>query len=419
MPQKLIVLSGPDEGRTFPVGREPLLLGRSRATDGHLLDDHVSRVHCQIHPDGGQVVLADFDSAGGTFVNGKRITRHALQPGDIIRIGNTRLQFAVEPEPPASPDSAPAAAAPVRESLPIAVPIVFSQGSPWVQELAGQKISHYKVGSPMARSNSGFVFHARDTRRNLAVVLKVLDPLFSKDLAAVKQFVKVIKLVLPLRHPHLIKVFGAGKTGPYCWIAREYVIGESLAAVIANIETTGMLDWRHGLRVGIFLGQALDYVHQKKLIHHRVIPANILVGKTMKETKLTDLMMAAAIADDATKPISAAGVPSPELAFLPPECTDGPKSPDDPRVDIYALGATMYALFTGQPPLKANTVDELVKHIRLEAPASLKSFQLGLPEPLIHMNQKMLAKRPEDRYQSAKELVKHLEIAAKTHNVEV
>src|SRR5687768_15587151 len=71
MAKKLIVLAGPDEGMVFTLGSETLLLGRSRATETHLTDPHVSRVHCQIVPEGNQYVVVDFDSASGTFVNGK------------------------------------------------------------------------------------------------------------------------------------------------------------------------------------------------------------------------------------------------------------------------------------------------------------------------------------------------------------
>jgi hypothetical protein len=323
MPKKLVVLAGPDEGRVFALTNEPLLLGRSRATESHLLDPHISRVHCQIQPEGDQFVLSDFDSAGGTFVNGKRISRHTLQPGDLMRIGNTHLQFA-EGADGAPPSSAQAAQT---VGIPLARPVFGARASQWIKELAGQKLSHFKIGSPLARSKSGYVFHARDTRRNLAVALKVLDPTFSQSDAAVKRFVEAMKLVLPLRHPHLVKVYGAGKTGPHCWVAMEYVNGDSLAAVIGRIAAGGMLDWRQVLRVGIYLARALDYAHHKKLVHQSVTPANILVGKTMKETKLTDLMLAAAVEGDPTTPISAAGVPSEELSYMPPERTDGPGKP--------------------------------------------------------------------------------------------
>ncbi len=66
MTNKLVVLAGPDEGRVFSLGGEVLMLGRSRATESHLIDPHVSRVHCQVHPDGGGYALVDFDSAGGS-----------------------------------------------------------------------------------------------------------------------------------------------------------------------------------------------------------------------------------------------------------------------------------------------------------------------------------------------------------------
>jgi serine/threonine protein kinase len=225
--------------------------------------------------------------------------------------------------------------------------------------------------------------------------------------------------VLPLRHPHLVKVYGAGKAGPHCWVAMEYVSGESLAAVIGRIETSGMLDWRHVLRVGVYLGRALDYAHHKKLIHQSVTPVNILVGNTMAATKLADLMLAAAVEGDPTTPISAAGVPSEELSYMPPERTYGPGKLVDASADIYSLGATMYAMFTGRPPLQADTVRELVDKIRLTAPQPLGAQQLGMPEPLININQKMLAKRPEDRYQTAKDLLRHMEAFAKGHNLQI
>ena len=410
MPQKLVVLAGPDEGRVFPLGSEALLLGRSRATGSHLIDPHVARVHCQVQTDGDQTVVSDFDSEGGTFVNGQRAERHVLKPGDIIRIGNTRLQFVVDLEETAPPPT---------QELPVAQPIGVPRTSLWAHDLPGQKVSHYKVGSLLARGKTGYVFHARDTRRNLAVALKVLDPSFSKSDTVVQHFVDAMKTVLPLRHPNLVKVYGAGKASGSCWVAMEYVPGESLAAVIGRIAAGDMLDWRDVLRVGLNLARALEYAHGKNLVHQSVQPMNILLGKTRTDAKLADLMLAAAVEGDPTTPISAAGVPSEELSYMPPERTDGPGRAVDARADIYSLGATLYAMFTGHPPLQADTVRDLVVKIRRETPMSLKSHQLGLPETLEHINQKMLAKRPEDRYQSATDLVKHLETFAKSHNVRV
>src|SRR5204863_5751021 len=94
MSSKLMVLAGPDEGTVFPLGAEVVLLGRSRATETALTDPHVSRVHWQIVLEGNKFGVVDFDSASGTFVNGKEIERHVFQTSDLIRIGATHLQYA-------------------------------------------------------------------------------------------------------------------------------------------------------------------------------------------------------------------------------------------------------------------------------------------------------------------------------------
>src|SRR5258708_10835991 len=130
MAKKLIVLAGPDEGRVFELGGEVVLLGRSRATDTHLTDPHVSRVHCQIVPEGNQYAVVDFDSASGTFVNGKDIDRHMLQSGDLVRIGATHLQYVVE-----------AAAAPAAKPK-------AKRPDDWAQALVGQTLSHYHISAP-------------------------------------------------------------------------------------------------------------------------------------------------------------------------------------------------------------------------------------------------------------------------------
>src|SRR5262249_37280886 len=94
MAAQLQVISGPDKGRTIPLSPDDtLLLGRSRQTHSPLTDRKVSRVHCQIEADGDHMVLTDLDSQAGTYINGKRVSEHVLQPGDVIQIGETQICF--------------------------------------------------------------------------------------------------------------------------------------------------------------------------------------------------------------------------------------------------------------------------------------------------------------------------------------
>ena len=404
MGKKLVVLAGPDEGMVFTLGSEVLLLGRSRATETHLTDPHVSRVHCQVVPEGPQYVVVDFDSASGTFVNGKEVDRHVLQSGDLIRIGATHLQYVVEANGAAvatATAAAPATKAP----------------TDWAKALIGQTLSHYRISGQLARGKTGYIFHAEDTRTETPVALKVLRSDFGQDEKKVKHFIEAMKAVLPLNHPHLLRIYGAGKTGNHCWVATEYIPGDSLAAVIGRIEKSGKLDWKAVVRVGVYLARALEFAHQKTLIHQNVTPQNILVGKMPQNTKLTDLMLALATEEDPTKAISAAGTPSESLPFMSPERTDGAGATVDARTDIYSLAAVLYAMLTGKPPFQGTAVTELIEKIRLESAPRLQAHGVQVPEALEKLLRRCLAKRPQDRPAKAADLRKALEALAQENSI--
>lgn len=90
----LLVTQGPEQGREFVLAEgKTLLIGRGQDTVTQFTDPHVARHHCQVHCQAGKALLSDSGSIGGTWVNGKRITEHELQPGDAIRIGRTQLWF--------------------------------------------------------------------------------------------------------------------------------------------------------------------------------------------------------------------------------------------------------------------------------------------------------------------------------------
>src|SRR5262249_29020715 len=154
----------------------------------------------------------------------------------------------------------------------------------WVQQLSGQTVGNYEIGKPLARGRTGFIFHGQDTKRHHPVALKVLRPEFGQDEKKVQHFVEAMKAVLPLQHANLLKIYGAGKAGTNCWVAMEYIPGDSLSAVINRIHTPGKIDWRAIVRVGVYLARALEYAHERKLIHQNVTPQNVLVTKKPQDT---------------------------------------------------------------------------------------------------------------------------------------
>jgi serine/threonine-protein kinase len=225
-----------------------------------------------------------------------------------------------------------------------------------------------------------------------------------------------MKTALPLRHPHLVTVYGAGKSGLYCWVAMEYVAGENLTQVIERLGVGGVLDWRHAFRVAVQVGGALAYAHERHIIHRNVTPRNILVDAPSKIAKLGDLMLAKALEGTLAQQITRPGELVGDVAYMAPERTRGLTEVDG-RSDLYGLGATVYALLVGRPPFTGATLVEKITRIRQTEPDRPTRFQRAIPHRFEEAVLRLLAKRPEDRYQAAAALLKDLGRIGQAHNV--
>jgi serine/threonine protein kinase len=407
---QLVVVAGPDEGITFTLeGGQPLLVGRGQNTGTKLKDPKVSRLHCEIKEQDGKLVLFDSGSTGGTLVNGKRVTQHTLRANDVIQIGGTQLRVDLT----GGPDST------TMVDFGASPPTPTAEKTDQLTKLVGETLSHYRIDAVLSRAASGMVFAAHDTKANRKVALKVLWPEFSKNEEEKQRFIRAMKTMLPLRHPNLVELYGAGKSGPYCWSAMEYVDGEDLTHVIQQIGTAGMLDWRYSLRVAVHIARALDYAQEHHIIHRNIKPANIMVQHSDKLAKLGDLMLAKALEGTQAEQITRPGQLVGDVVYMSPERTRGGTATVDGRSDIYSLGATVYALLTGRPPFDAGSLAETILQIRQHEPASPKKYQLSIPDLFEGTIKKMLAKRPEDRFQTAGELLAELERVAKYQGLSI
>jgi serine/threonine protein kinase len=364
-------------------------------------------VHCEVELRGKRILITDLESGSGTFVNGKRVTEAELHKGDVVRIGDTQLR--VEGDIASAETLAPSVEIPPR-------PVLVSADR--LHELTGTKLSHYEVGDVIAKGQSGLVFKAYDFKNDRTVAFKVLWPEFSRNDDEMQRFIRAMKTMLPLRHPNLVALYGAGKTGTYCWIAMEYVEGESLTQLIARLGAAGMLDWKKALRIAADVARALEYAHGLSIIHRNLTPQNVLLAKSPETAKLGDLMLAKAqegsLAQQITKPGELLG----DVRYMSPERT-GATTTVDGRSDIYSLGALIYALLTGRPPFEGTTLVETITKIRQAEPVPPKKFQLSIPDAMEGIVLKMLAKRPDDRFQSAADLLKNLERAGKYQGVKI
>ncbi len=405
MSLQFVIVAGPDQGKAFTLHPGPnLMLGRSAQAEYRLNDPRVSRTHCQVLREGDRVTVIDNNSGSGVLVNGAKAKKHVLKLGDVVQVGDTQLLLRVGDLPLevalAAGPARPEAAKPVDK----------------LTALSGQKLAHYDIGPVIGQGHSSVVFHATDLNDNRPVALKVLLPEFSKDEEEVQRFVRAIKTMLPLRHPNLVALYGAGKTGPYCWAAMEFIAGENLTQVIQRIGVAGMLDWRHAYRTAVHIARGLEYAHGNQIIHRNVTPTNIIVDAPTKTAKLGDLMLAKALEGSLAKQITRPGEIIGDVAYMSPERTRGTTDVDG-RSDLYGLGATVYALLTGRPPFEGSSLVEKITRIRQTPPEKPSKYQMSIPGRFEGAVMKLLAKDPDERFQTAGELVKELEWIGKLQGV--
>jgi serine/threonine protein kinase len=415
MSLQFAIIAGPDKDKVFTLqAGSNLMLGRRSDSFYHLTDGRVSRSHCQVLLEGDRVTLID-NSSSGTLVNGHKVSRHVLKLGDVVQVGDTQLRLQMGDFPLDVALAAVGQSAP----KPATNPAAPGPKPHKLAALSGKLLSHYEVGPVIGQGQSSMIFFANDPKNNnLPVALKVLLPEFSRNEEEMQRFIRAMKTMLPLKHPNLIALYGAGKTGPYCWVAMEYVAGEPLTQTIQRIGVAGMLDWRNAFRVALHVGRALEYAHAHSIIHRNVSPQNILLHAPDKTAKLGDLMLAKAMEGSLAEQITRPGELVGEVAYMSPERTRGMEDIDG-RSDIYGLGATVYALLTGRPPFEGVTLIEKITRIRQSEPVKPTRYQMSIPHPFETVVLKTLAKRREDRYQTAGALVKDLERIGKMHNVPI
>jgi serine/threonine-protein kinase len=395
-----VVVAGDDKDRKFPVHPgSGHLLGRHADASYRLHDHAIARFHCMINCLDGAVHVIDQTGTGGTLVNGAPVSARDLHHGDTLQVGETIIRYLTGPM--------------TDEELHRPVPAPTDYDPREVDELAGlvgRSLSHYRLDAVLGRGAAGVVFAATDTAHaDRPVALKVMQPTFTRHEAERQRFIKAMKALLPLDHPHLVKVYAAGQTGSVLWVAMERVDGESLAAVVRRFTPEAMPDWRYAFRIGLKVAKALVYAYEHGIVHRNVCPASVLIRSADREVKVAGLMLAK-VADRGggeaqVKPAELLG----DVGYMSPERTAAGAVPVDHRSDLFSLGAMCYVLLTGAPPFQAMTATETVANIRTADPPPPRAVQPGLPPAFEGVVLKLLAKHPADRYHSAEDLVDELE----------
>jgi hypothetical protein len=394
MSAKLLVIAGPNQGQIFELpDNVKLTIGRGDTAPVRLSDPTVSRAHCVLECSDGIAILKDCGSRSGTRVNGTPITEHELRHDEVINIGTSQLRYQGAAPPPA----------PVEESADPEE----AESPEELCSLSGTKLGHYDIGKVVAVGESGVVFRAQDQKEQREVALKIYLPEFARDDEDLQRFIRAVKTMLPMRHPNLITLYGGGKTGPYCWMAMEFVEGESLTETITRIGKAGKLDWKPTLRIAMDILRGLHYIHGENIIHRSLSPGNIMFSR-LGTAKLGSLILAKALSGALAKEITVGGELLGDVRYLAPEQA-GAGGPIDARADIFSLGSLFYALLTGHPPFEGKSALQTATWILQKDPAPPRKADPKIPEPIEKIVLRMLAKKPADRFPSAADLLGELE----------
>lgn len=406
MTRRLVVVEGPDKGRSFELENiDKFVIGRGQASDSQINDPRMSRVHCEVQVEGDKVTLRDCESAAGTFVNNQKVTEIDLNPGAVIKAGESAFRY----------DSGQAADQPTM--MGDIQPVRKAEDVASLADLVGSKLGPFEIKSIIAKGSSGMMFKAKDPDKDLVAAVKVLTPQYTATDDQRQRFVRAMQTMLPIKDKHLVELYNAGKNGPYCWAAMQYIEGESLTSVIDRIGIEGMLSWEEVWRVAVHVGRGLRKAEENQIIHRNVTPTNIIRRNSDKCCLLGDLMLAKALDGTMAQQITQPGQLIGDLPYMSPERTRDQASVDS-RSDIYGLGATCYALLTGRPPAGGDTLPEMINNVRNTVPESPRKYQLAINELFEGAVLKMIAKDPVDRYQSPAELLIDLERIGKYNALE-
>jgi len=287
------------------------------------------------------------------------------------------------------------------------------------------RLGHFEVLDLLGKGGFGIVLKAFDDKLQRLVAIKVLGPQLSGSANARSRFVREARAAAAVNHKYVISTYEVYEQ-PIPYLVMEYVDGKSLQDRLDQLEPFSTRDI---LRIGAEIAQGLAAAHQQGLIHRDIKPANILLetgvrgqGSGVREDKpsssltpdpwpltpvqikIADFGLARAVDDiSLTQSGMIAGTP----LFMSPEQARGETL--DPRSDLFSLGSVLYTLCTSHPPFKAHRTIGVMNRVCEDTPKPIREINPAIPEALVEIVNRLLAKDPAGRFQTATELAERLE----------
>ncbi len=371
---RLVFRSGGKKGEAVELPDYACVLGRDEHCDIILADPRSSRQHACIRERRGAWVVRDLGTNNGTFVDGERAddwTR--LRHGVHIRIGRTVLKF----------DTGAADEAVAQQAAPV-----------------GLQVPGFDLLESIGNGATGVVYRARQLSLQRVVAMKVLSSKLAADPVQVERFVREAQAAAELSHPHVVPVYDVGEHEGTRYFTMELMeqgtVEDRLLAARG-----GKLPWRDAVAMVSAAAIGLAHIHEHGLVHRDIKPANLLLD-VHGVVKLGDLGTLTR-EDEGTR--ARIGTPH----FMSPE--QAQRRPVTRASDVYAMGATLYRLLSGQTPHHGRNVEEIVRNVATEVPPPIQAVRPGLPAEVVDVVNQMMARDPTRRPTDAADVGRRLAMA--------
>ncbi len=301
---------------------------------------------------------------------------------------------------------------------------------------SGTRIGPYEILEAIGAGGMGEVYRARDTRLDRTVAIKVMSALMAGTPESRERFEREARAISQLNHPNICTLHDVGHQDGMSYLVLEYLEGDTLAARIAR----GPVPATEALTIAIAICEALDKAHRQGIVHRDLKPGNVMLVKSgpakstpqqsrgATQVKLLDFGLAKIAAVNAapvpggatpanttlglsmpvtqTTPLTLQGTILGTFQYMAPEMLEGAEA--DARADIWAFGCVLYEMLTGKKAFEGKTQASLISAIIATQPAPLATLQPLTPPALEHAVATCLEKDPDQRYQSAHDVLLQL-----------
>jgi serine/threonine-protein kinase len=270
-------------------------------------------------------------------------------------------------------------------------------------DLTGQTIADYRVQRRLGQGGMGQVYLAEQISLKRPVALKILRPELADNPQALERFRAEAHAVARATHANIVQVYGFDVLDGLAYMALEYVEGRNLKEYLAR---KGPPELQVCISIMRQVAAALQRASELGIIHRDIKPENILLTRRT-EVKVADFGLSRCLqGEGAALHLTQTGVTMGTPLYMSPEQVEG--KPLDPRTDIYSFGVTCYHMLGGQPPFRGETAIEVAMQHLKGTPVPLSKLRPDLPESLCAVVHKMMARKPDDRYQTARDLLRDI-----------